>query len=90
MGIVVFPRYLPSCGAIMIMSLLLVSSIAIADIEPNDTKDTAEIINLGQVILGSLDAASDIHDFHNLSLDGGDTIVAILDGPADADYDLGI
>ncbi len=84
-------RKSPICVIILTLSFLLIcGSIATADVEPNDTRETAENINLGQVILGSLDAGSDIHDIHNISLEGNIEIVAILDGPVDADFHLAL
>jgi hypothetical protein len=91
MEIVMFPRKLLSHGGISaLIIMLLAGGFVTGDVEPNDTTETAENINLGQVILGSLDATSDIHDVHNITLEGNNEIVAILDGPADADFNLAI
>lgn len=91
MVIVMFMRKSPICVVILTLFFLFTcGSIVTGDVEPNDTSETAENINLSQVILGSLDAGSDIQDFHNISLEGNIEIVAILDGPVDDNFNLGI
>lgn len=83
----IFPRF----GVIALLTCLLMSSYTVsADVEPNDSRDTSENVNLGQVILGTLETSFDIHDFYNVTLDADEKIVAVLDGPDDADFNLAL
>jgi hypothetical protein len=73
-----------------VMMLLLFSSQVIADSEPNDVKEEAEEIGLGQEISGTLNQLSDEYDYYNITLLENSDIVLSLNGPDDADFDLSL
>jgi hypothetical protein len=66
------------------------SCISMADSEPNDTIQEAEILTLGQEVSGTLDSNTDDLDYYNISFTTGSDIIAKLNGPDLADYDLSI
>ncbi|UCF08442.1 MAG: PPC domain-containing protein [Thermoplasmata archaeon] len=75
---------------VLLASLPQIFGNCSADVEPNNTVEEAENMVLNQTVLGSLDSVSDDYDFYNISFSKGQDIVAVLDGPDDADFDMKI
>jgi hypothetical protein len=83
-------KIIPFGYAIMVAMLLLFSTIAFADSEPNDNIEEAEIITLGLEVSGTLNYLSDEYDYYNITLEPDLDVVASLNGPENADFDLSI
>ena len=77
-------------GCLILVLLLLLSALSISDSEPNDNMQEAEEIVLGSEISGTLDSSSDDYDYYNITLNASVDVIAILDGPENADFDLSI
>ena len=83
-------KIFPFGYAIMIVMLLLFSAMVLADSEPNDNIEEAEVITLGLEVSGTLDYLSDEYDYYNITLEADVDVVASLNGPENADFDLSI
>ncbi len=77
------------CATIMVF-FMAISCISMADSEPNDTMQEAEILTLGQEVSGTLDSNTDDLDYYNISFNADSDIIVRLNGPDLADYDLSI
>jgi hypothetical protein len=76
--------------AIITVFFIAISGVSLGDSEPNDTMQEAEMLTLGQEIFGTLDSSTDDFDYYNISFEADSDVIAKLDGPDLADYDLSI
>jgi hypothetical protein len=83
-------RIFPVGYVLAIVLIFLIPAIVIADSEPNNSIDEADLITLSQQVSGILDHSSDEFDYYNISLEADIDYIASLDGPDDADFDIGI
>jgi hypothetical protein len=83
-------KVFPSGFITIFVMLILITPLVIADSEPNNSIEEAEVIALGQIISGSLDVTSDEYDYYNISLNADQDVIVDLDGPEDADFDINI
>jgi hypothetical protein len=89
-GIFLFKVRAIALGCAILMIIIIFSANSIADTEPNNTIQDAEIITMGTLVSGTLDSSSDDYDYYNISLAADVDAIAKLDGPEGADFDLGI